>query len=187
MVYKLTVIIFIAALFFSNADAQSNKFALKNQIEFGGSFSFSVTTPVMSDNTGNSNSEISFYPSFGWFPVNGLELGALIELKYEKPGDGQSSTDYAFYFAPSYNINTKSIVYPYLQGQIGYSGLSGSSDASGIAWGFEGGAKIQVLSRALVKAGLNYKQVTRNPDGSESRNGYNEVAFLAGFMLFFNL
>jgi hypothetical protein len=187
MAYRFITVIFITALIFTAANAQTNKFALKNQIEFGGSFSFSVTTPVMSGNTGNSNSEISFYPSFGWFPVNGLELGALIELKYEKPGDGQSTTDYSFYFAPSYNLNTKSVVYPYLQGQIGYSGISGSSDASGIAWGIEGGTKIQILSRALVKAGLNYKQVTRNTETSDGRDGFNSVTFLAGFLLFFNI
>ena len=187
MVYRFITVIFITALIISAASAQTNKFALKNQIEFGGSFGFSSTTPVMSGNTGDSHSEITFYPSFGWFPANGFELGALIELKYEKPADGQSTTDYSFYFAPSYNLNTKSVVYPYLQGQIGYSGISGSSDASGIAWGFEGGTKIQILSRALLKVGLNYKQVTRNPDNSDGRNGYNNVSFLAGFMLFFNI
>jgi hypothetical protein len=187
MVFRLITVIFITGLIFSGASAQSNKFALKNQIEFGGSFGFVNTTPVTNGNTEDSYYEISFYPAFGWFPVDGLELGALIELTYENPSIGQSSTDYAFYFAPSYNINTKSIVYPYLQGQIGYSGISGSSDASGIAWGFEGGTKIQILSRALLKVGMNYKQVTRNPDNSDGRNGYNDVSFLAGFMLFFNL
>jgi hypothetical protein len=187
MVYRLTAIIFIFALIFSNADAQSNKFALKNQIEFGGSFGFISTAPVTNGNTEDSYYEISFYPAFGWFPVNGLELGALIELTYENPSSGHSTTDYSFYFVPSYNLNTNSIVYPYMQGQVGYSGISGSSDASGIAWGFEGGTKIQILSRALLKVGLNYKQVTRNPDNSDGRNGYNNVSFLAGFMLFFNL
>ncbi|MCI0472191.1 MAG: hypothetical protein L0Y76_01255 [Ignavibacteria bacterium] len=187
MRYRLLTFIFISTFLFAGANAQSNKFALKNQIEFGGSFGFVSTTPVTNGNSEDSYYEISFYPSFGWFPVNGLELGALIELKYENPSSGHSTTDYSFYFSPSYNFNTNSIIYPYLQGQIGYSGISGTTDASGVAWGFEGGTKIQILSRALLKAGLNYKQVTRNPDNSDGRNGYNDVSFLAGFMLFFNL
>jgi hypothetical protein len=187
MAYRFITVIFITALIISTANAQSNKFALKNHVEFGGSFSFSGIMDVSDGNSDGTSTLISFSPSFGWFPVDGLELGVLADIIYYNPSGGSSSTDYSFYFAPSYNLNTKSIVYPYLQAQIGYSGISGSRDASGIAWGIEGGTKIQILSRALLKAGLNYKQVTRNTDNSEGRDGFNSVTFLAGFLLFFNI
>ena len=187
MNFRLLAFILISALIYAGANAQSNKFALKNQVEFGGSFSFSGITDVSNGNSNETSTLITFSPSFGWFPVDGLELGVMADIIYYNPSGGSSSTDYSFYFAPSYNLNTKSIFYPYLQGQIGYSGISGFRDASGIAWGIEGGTKIQILSRALLKAGLNYKQVTRNTDNSEGRDGFNSVTFLAGFLLFFNI
>ena len=165
---------------------KNNKFAKNNQWELGGTISFTSTTPVMSGITGESYSIFKLAPSAGYFVADCIELGVMVDLTSYKYSGSTSYTDYTLYFTPSYNFRTNSIAYPYVQGQIGYTGLSVSSDAnrSGLAWGIEGGVKINVVGNGLVKAGINYNQRTLTPSGATSRYGYNTVSVVLGLGLF---
>lgn len=96
-----------------------------------------------------------------------------------------SSTDYAFFFAPAWNFDLKSKVFPYIEGRIGYS-TQNDNNRSGIAWGARGGAKFQLGNNALVNASLGYTQLTLEPDNHVGgRRGFNVIDLMAGFTIFF--
>jgi hypothetical protein len=185
---KVLLMVFaVLVLITGTSYSQNNKFAKANQWEIGGTMSFTSMTPVNDGETGKSISIFRIAPSVGYFVINGYELGVIVDLTSYNFGGSSNSTDYSLYFAPAYNFRTNSISYPYIQGQIGFTGLSsgsGSSDASGLAWGIEGGVKINIVGNGLAKIGINYNQRTLNTSNSTSRNGYNNVSVVLGVGLF---
>lgn len=187
---KVLLFIFASLVLISTSSfSQNNKFAKKEQWELGGTISFTSMTPVSSGNTGDATSIFRLAPSVGYFVVDGYELGLMIDFTSYSYGGSSSYHDYSLYFAPAYNFRTNSIAYPYVQGQIGYTGLSNgysssSKDLTGLAWGIEGGVKINFVGNGLVKAGINYNQRTLNPEGATSRYGYNTVSIIIGVGIF---
>ncbi|MCX6157092.1 MAG: hypothetical protein WCK13_05585 [Ignavibacteriota bacterium] len=186
---KVLLFIFVSLVLISTSSfSQNNKFAKKDQWEIGGTISFTSMTPVSSGETGKSTSVFRLAPSAGFFVVESVELGLLVDFTSYSYGGGSSYSDCSFFFAPAYNFRTNSISYPYVQGQIGFtfqSGGSGSSnDPSGLAWGVEGGVKLNVTGSGLAKIGINYSQRTLNTSNSTSRNGYNTVSIVLGLGLF---
>ncbi len=172
----------------TSADAQMiSKYAKKSQWDVGGSIGFTSQTAVVDGTTAdNSTTLFSFQPYGAYFVIDGLELGIMPSIEYQKY-DGSNSTDYTIYFAPSYNFDTKSQYYPYIMGLIGYDGYnSGDYHAKGLAWGFEGGVKANLLGNSIIKLGIQYEQKTYNPaDWSGNRNGMNNVKVNLGFNVFF--
>lgn len=186
---KVLLFVFAVLVLFSNSSfSQNNKFAKKEQWEIGGTISFTSMTNVNNGNTGDSYSVFRLAPSVGYFVVDCVELGALVDFNSYKYGGSSSYHDYSLYFAPAYNFRTNSISYPYVQGLIGFTGLSGGSssdsDLSGLAWGVEGGVKLNVVGYGLAKIGINYNQRTLNRSTSTSRNGYNTVSIVLGVGIF---
>jgi hypothetical protein len=184
---KVLLMVFAAlVLITSTSFSQNNKFAKKDQWEIGGTISFTSITPVNDGETGKATSIFRLAPYVGYFVIEGYEMGLLLDFTTIGYG-GSSSTDYSVYFVPSYNFKTNSIAYPYIQGQIGYTGFSsgsGSSDASGLAWGIEGGVKLNFVGSGLMKLGINYNQRTLNASSSTSRNGFNTVSVVLGLGIF---
>lgn len=186
---KFLLFAFAVLLLISNSSfSQQNKFANKNQWEIGGTISFTSMTRVSSGNTGESYSIFRMAPSVGYFVDNSIELGVMIDFTSYKYSGSSSSNDYTLFFTPAYNFKTNSITYPYMQGQIGYTGQtgydSGNKDYTGFAWGVEGGVKLNVVGSGLAKFGINYNQRTLNKSGAESRNGYNTVSIVLGIGIF---
>lgn len=183
---KVLLFIFAAVVLISTSSfSQNNKFAKENQWELGGTISFTSITPVTGGETGKSTSIFRLAPSVGYFVIDGYEMGLMIDITSYSYG-GSSNSDYSLYFTPSYNFKTNSISYPYVQGLIGYSGISyaSGSGASGLAWGIEGGVKLNVVGNGLAKIGVNYGQRTLNNSGASSRSGYNSVSIVLGLGLF---
>lgn len=185
---KITVL--FVAVFLTTAIAgyaqQVDKYAWKGQWDVGGSIGFTSSTPVINGNTGDANSVIILAPSASYFVASGFEIGASVQLTSTKYSGFDAATDYTLYLIPAYNFKTHSMFYPYIQGQIGYTGFSqGDASLSGLAWGVEGGVKANLVPHVNLKLGINYNQLTRNPSGSNDRNGTNNINVMLGFGVFF--
>lgn len=182
---KKILLLVLAVLLITNLSfSQDGKFTKKGQTEIIASISFASSTPVLAGVTGKSTSTFTLAPYVGYFITDGFELGLGAGITSQSGSSGY--TTFAFVLAPAYNFNTKSLFYPYVQGEIGYNSInySGSSTYSGIIWGFEGGLKINVTGNALLKFGLNYDQYTQNVDDIDGRFGSNVVTAFGGIGLF---
>lgn len=184
---------------FTSADAQSiSKFAKEKQIELGGSIGISSQTYVSNGEYDNeSTTNISFSPYAGYFVTDGFEIGIMPTVSYTKYGGSGHLTDYTIYLAPAYNFDTKSNLYPYVMGFIGYNGVDYSygSGVTGIAWGGEAGLKIHAFGSGLIKIGLSYELKTLGRGSttayefgsygnSSGRNGYDLLKLNVGFNVF---
>lgn len=190
---KKSFYFFFAILFFGTISLSAQNFATKSTVELGGSLGFSSTTMVYDGNSAdNSISTFSIEPYVGYFVINSLELGLIPSFSTQSYGD-QSSTSFGVYFAPAWNFDLKSNLYPFIEGRIGYNTSSyddGNSEtddpsSSGLAWGFRGGVKVQVGNSALVNIALSYDQITMDPENWDGgRNGANVFGVNAGFTIF---
>ncbi len=178
----ITVLFFLSVL---TAYSQPvDKFARKGQWEIGGTIGFTNTTSVSNGHTGESYSVFNFSPTVSYFVEDGFEIGGMFDVKYYDYGK-EHVTMYTLYAVPSYNFKTKSMFYPYVQGQIGFNGYSNHISLSGIAWALEGGVKANFVTNGLLKFGINYNQVTLNESGSSDRDGFNYISAVLGAGIFF--
>ncbi len=185
---RKTVFLLAAFFFLITVTAYSqpvNKFAKKGQWEIGGTIGFVSTTPVTNGNTDDSWSIFNFSPSVSYFVTDGFEIGGMIDFQSIKPSGGSSTTIYTLYAVPTYNINTDSYFYPYLQAQLGYNGYSNGESRSGIAWSLGGGVKANFVTNGLLKFGINYTQQTLNKSGDTERDGFNIFSVVLGAGVFF--
>jgi hypothetical protein len=177
---------FFLVLLFGSITLNAQDFAKKGAIELGGSIGFSSIKLVFDGETvGNSLNIFIFQPYLGYFVIDNLELALIPSITSVSSG-GNSSTDYAFFFAPAWNFDLKdSKIFPYIEGRIGYS-TSDDASSKGLAWGTRGGAKFQLGNSALVNASVGYTQFTLEPDNWEGdRVGSNVFDLMAGFTVFF--
>jgi len=168
-------------------------FAKKTQLELGGSASYTNTTVVTDGNNAQySSGYLSFAPYIGYFIIDGLELG-FNPFGYDivsPASDDDAETYLSIMFAPSYNFQIKEDIYPFVEGQIGYTrhgyrnrALKKDESESGLSYGFRGGVKILLGKHAIVQVGLSYKWLTFNKDGASDRSGFNILAANAGFSI----
>lgn len=190
---KKSIYFFFFILFLSSSNFAQN-FATKGTIEMGGSLGFSSTTSVYDGQTSsNSLSTFMFEPYVGYFIINNLELGLVPSYVHMSYSD-QSQSNFGIYFAPAWNFDLRSSIFPFIEGRIGYNTASyddGNSStpnpsSSGIAWGLKGGVKIQVGNSSLINISLSYDQITMDPENWDGgRNGSNIFGVNAGFTVFF--
>jgi len=185
----LSAAIFILLCNASLHSQMKDKFAKQNTWEISGSFSLKNIKYVSEGKESDGITYMDIMPYAGYFAADGLELGILPVISFQDYNN-YDMTDVTIYFAPSYNIYTKSVFYPYFQGAIGYSSISGKgvSDASGFAWQVETGLKCNLFYKSLLKIGLNYGQRTLETSRKTSgeRDGLNAINFSIGFGVFFN-
>jgi hypothetical protein len=163
--------------------AQSkNDFAERGTVELGGSISYENESFV-GDMFNGSEGIFTLDPYFGFFPVDGLEIGFdPLEITIL----GSNVKIYNIFIAPSYNFETNGIIYPFVEGQIGYTAEVTSITLSGLSWGLRGGIKAAITGNGLLNIGIQYRQITENPDNSSGRNGYNQFSIEAGFTVWLN-
>ena len=194
---KLTIL--FAALFLFTSLSFAQNFATKGTVELGGSLGFSSTTNVYDgESADNALSTFIVQPYVGYFVVNSLELGLIPSFIYESHGDASRST-LGIYFAPAWNFDLKSNLFPFIEGRIGYNTSTSKYEylnpygiweeieetSSGLAWGLKGGVKVKVGNSALVNLALSYDQITMDPeDWDGDRNGQNIFGINAGFTIF---
>ena len=189
------ITLFFAALFVFTSLSFSQNFATKGTIEVGGSLGFSSITGVSNgESSSNSLSTLRLEPYIGYFIVDGFELGFEPSFTTSSIGD-YSSNSFGIYFAPAWNFDLRSNLFPFLEGRIGYNtssrdvsnGEGGTTKytTSGLAWGAKGGVKVKIGNSGLFNLALSYDQITMNPkDWSGSRNGENIFSVNAGFTIF---
>ncbi|MGD8306237.1 MAG: outer membrane beta-barrel protein [Ignavibacteria bacterium] len=172
----------------SNTEAQS--FAHKGTIELGGTIGFESETDVYDGETDDESlTTFSFSPLFGYFIINGLELGLTPIYEITSYGDN-SDTMFGIFFAPQYHFDLQSNVYPYVGGIFGYNSfnrdrLNSDDTFSGISYGGMAGIKIQIGNSSLINLRIRYLIATFNPeDWTGDRNGHNNLAIEAGFSIF---
>lgn len=132
-------------------------------------------------------------PYIGYFIIDGLELG-LNPLGYRYASyENYSNYNITIMFAPSYNFDTKSKIYPFIEGRIGYTSHNYKDTNppevdetwSGLSYGAAGGVKFILGESSLLKAGASYMFYTYMPESADNRYGYNELMLELGFMVFF--
>jgi hypothetical protein len=169
----------------SNSTGNSKSFASAGCVELGGSFSFTSESYTNSNGVSSSptTNVILFAPYVGYFPVQGIELGLNpFSVASTSFGSGGSSTSLLFMFAPSYNFNTHSIAYPFIEGEIGYTSTNdGGANESGISYGGRAGVKLAIAPHALLNIGLQYLVLNFN---SNSGGSINNLVIGIGFTVY---
>ena len=106
---------------------------------------------------------------------------------YENLSLGDNSLSaFNILFGTAYNIQTKSVAYPFIEGRLGYNSTSNGDTRSGMVWEIIGGVKVQVGGNALINIGIGYSQSSLEREGHEGeRSGTNTIGVRAGFLVFF--
>jgi hypothetical protein len=127
-------------------------FATKGVIELGGTASFSSVTGLTS---------FSISPYLGFFIIDQVELGFIPSLTVVSPSGGNSLTSYGIVAAPAYHFKLSSpSVTPFIEGQVGFSGVSaGGSSSTNFNGGARGGVKVLMGSNGLLGIGLGYNSI----------------------------
>ncbi|MBK9098775.1 MAG: outer membrane beta-barrel protein [bacterium] len=186
---KFTFALFTLILV-SSISIFGQNFAKKGVWEFGGGIGFSSTTFVSNGESGDDVlTTFTFEPYVGWFVINGLELGLIPSYQTASLGD-YSENSFGIYFAPAWNFDLQSQLFPFIEGRIGYNTVTAdngedSQTLSGLAYGARGGLKYQLGNSALVNFSLGYNMTTLNPeDWDGDRNGTNNFDVMVGFTVF---
>ena len=175
----------IAILLLSAVNLFSQDFAKKGIWEIGGNISLSNTTEVRNGEASeNSLSVFNLETPIRYFVIDGLALGIVPSFHSISYNDW-SATGFGIYFAPSWNFEINDIVYPFIEGRVGYNSRNDDDVRGGMAWAVVGGIKVQVGNSALVGMGLSYSQTTLEKDNHEGdRNGENILYLNVGFAIF---
>lgn len=184
----LTIVLFIFFVSACNVQAQ---FATKKVIELGGSVSYSSTTTVTDGTTADeSTSFFQFMPYANYYILDGVSLGFSPGINVLKlAGSSESITNYSIFFIPGYTYSTRSNVFPFIEGMIGYTSLSQGDttlDLSGISFGAKGGVKVVLGKSGVVSIGLSYILYNLSPKDADKRSGYNNLAFSVGYSIYLN-
>lgn len=183
----LTITLFLFLVSACNVQAQ---FATKKVIELGGAISYSSTTAVSEGTSASESTSIfQFMPYANYYIMNGFSLGLSPGINIVKfAGSSESITNYSIFFVPGYTFSTKSNVFPYIEGMVGYTSLSQDTtlDLSGISFGAKGGVKLVVGKSGVVSIGFSYILFNLSPKDADKRSGYNNLAFSLGYSIFFN-
>jgi hypothetical protein len=139
-----------------NAHAQ---YATKNVVELGGTISYSSTTAVSNgDAATNSTSIFQFMPYVDYFITDGFSVGLLPGINIIKLAGATSSTTYlAIFAAPGYTFTTGGNLFPFVEGLVGYTGISSNGNSQGgLSYGGKAGLKIVAGRSGLAAIGISY-------------------------------
>jgi len=162
------------------------RFAMQGAVEIGGTISFQQITPVSNGKTGSSWSYLNLAPSFGIFVIDGLELGIDPIGVSTVSGSGSTLTQLNFMGFLSYNQTTPSgVIFPFIEGQAGYTAQTSGSTISGFSWAGRAGVKVAVVKGGLLTLGAMYSQITLSPEGAKERYGQNIFSIATGFTVWF--
>jgi hypothetical protein len=187
MIGMLCIVMLATLAIASPTQAQEARkaFATQGVLELGGTMAFSTTWNV-SGGVASTNPlyTLELNPQIGYFVIDGLEIGANpLGLTYVSQG-GSNYTLLKLLGSVAYNFRTPARVYPYVEGLAGYSLLlQDGDDPGGFTWAGRAGVKVAIGSSALLNVGAEYLQATLNYPSESSRNGYNRLAFVAGFSI----
>jgi hypothetical protein len=201
---SLLSLMLISFLFFSfdtNAQNITHKYAKQDIYEFGGEIFFTSTTNDYTysgyGNVYASNStttDFAINANAGYFVINGLKLG--IEPGIEVIHYWTTQTWLRLYFTPEYVFDTKTSLYPYIAGAVGYTSVNPyyNQTANGFSWGVKGGLKVNIAGNSLLNIGIRYYEEQYNatyesssvpPSTIDNKNKIKLLGLSAGWSVFF--
>lgn len=206
---KKLILFFICIFITVAVTLNAQDFARKGVWEIGGLVMYANNSLVVDGESMDESINFFFVnvPIY-YFVVDGWQIGISPEFVSVNVGNGVDVTLSVFggFFSTAYAFKTGGSVYPFLEGRIGYNSVNisvsevpdleltkGSAvqqdeideTASGIAWGFSGGIKVQVAKGALINLGVGYQQRTANPEDWEGdRIGLDVITVQAGVSIF---
>lgn len=162
------------------------KYATAGVLELGGSASFEQRTAVVAGTTAStSDMTINAAPYIGYFVTDGLVLGLRpLGVGYHKPGTGSAIISVNTFFAPGYNFDMQSNMYPFVEGLVGYTSMS-IPDVKGISYGGDLGVKMMLPNRGLLNFSVQYLMITLNASGAATRSGENVLSAGFGYSVWF--
>ena len=195
--HKLCSILFLAlvlALSQSLLIAQESGFAMRGVTELGGTVSYASYTPVSGGQTGDATSIFTLAPQVGYFVADGVEIAFSPGVSFIlfpagvtslSGSSGSTSTAVQLWFTAAYNFQTSGkTVFPFIEGQAGYTSSSdwlfGSGKASGFSYGFKGGVKVVAVEHLLINIAVQYNLLTLNQSGATERSGFNYLTIGVG-------
>ena len=192
---SLTVFTILILLFSAIACSVHAQYASRGVVEFGGSIAYSSTTVVTNGTAATqSTSLFNFMPYVSYYLVDGFSVALSPGVNIVKiAGSSNSITDLDLFVVPGYTFSTKGIVYPYIEGMLGYTALSSNSnplggtaklDNSGVSFGGKAGIKLLVGKSGLFSVGVAYTLLNFSPKGATKRSGFNNLALSMGFSVF---
>ena len=197
MARLLTVLVLLTCVMFDGvAYAQAakrpvaapkvKKYATAGVLELGGSASFEQHTAVAAGTTAStSDMFINAAPYAGYFVTDGFVLGLRpLGVGYQKVGTATAVISVNTYFAPGYNFDMQSNVYPFVEGLVGYTSMS-IPDVKGISYGGNVGVKMLLPNRGLVNVSIQYLMKTLNKSGATTRTGENVLSAGFGYSVWF--
>jgi len=184
----------VITLIVGSVSLSAQNFARQGVWELGGGIGFSSSTGVSNgESADDASTTFTFEPYIGYFVINSLELGFIPRFNSYSFGD-YSINSFGIYFAPAWNFDLQSNLFPFIEGRIGYNTSTVEFEdeegtveqtLSGLAYGARGGLKYQLGNSALVNVSLGYTMVTLDPEDSEGdRNGSNDFDVMVGFSVF---
>jgi len=184
----------VITLIVGSVSLSAQNFARQGVWELGGGIGFSSSTGVSNgESADDAATTFIFEPYIGYFVINSLELGLIPRFNSYSFGD-YSINSFGIYFAPAWNFDLQSNLFPFIEGRIGYNTSTVEYEdeegtveqtLSGLAYGARGGLKYQLGNSALVNVSLGYTMVTLDPEDSEGdRNGSNDFDVMVGFTVF---
>ena len=199
----MTIILFFACDTY--AQNVKHKYSSKGTWEFGGDIFFTSTTTDFTDdypghqlNETYTETDFAINGEAGYFIIDGLKLGVEPGIENVSSGSMISYTQLRLYFTPEYVIKTKSILYPYFGGAVGYTALSqegASSSQTGFSWGAKLGLKINVAGNSLLDIGFRYYEEQYNatfqdhsynpPVSYDVKNKIKPLGLSLGWSVFF--
>ncbi len=154
------------ALFAASVNAQDTcRYALKNTVEVGGAFSLRSSTyfekvsltpsGAPATYTNLPEYDLSFSPSIGWFPIDGLELEfgfTFASQSGNNGGSNYSSFQSAAFAGVAYNFYLDSSFFPFVEilgvrYASGYDYYGGNDDAR---YGWRAGFKFIISNSILL-------------------------------------
>ena len=162
------------------------KYATAGVLELGGSASFEQHTAVFAGTTAStSNTYINAAPYVGYFVTDGFVLGLRpLGVGYQKIGTATAVLSVNTFFAPGYNFDMQSNVYPFVEGLVGYTSMS-IPDVKGISYGGDLGVKMMLPNRGLLNFSVQYLMKTLNASGATTRSGENVLSAGFGYSVWF--
>ena len=209
LIMKSTLLIFTFLLASISLNAQTQK----GNWTFGGSAGFNFNSTNSKFKTDNfesdpdTNTQLSFLPSAGYFVIDNLAVGLQVQIanfKSESTFDaGGGDTFESEFTTKSTSINPfvryyfgSNSIRPYVQGQLGFGGSTLKSETSGsnddesknslFLYGGFGGVAFFINEHVSIDVGINYTS-TRLKDKDDPRDDVRTVSNTFGFGAGFNI
>jgi hypothetical protein len=172
-------------------------FTSPGTVELGGDLSYASQKNENAASSDNSASTFLLNAYVGVMVVSGFELGIRPGIQLQSFGN-QKLSSVNILFAPAYNINGGSTIFPYFEFLVGYNSMRYEIDdlpfqddidqtASGAAIGIDGGFKALVGNSGLILFKIEYLHQTYKTEAPfASETNFGTLSAGVGFRVFFS-